>query len=397
MPYPDPFGPATPAEAIAVDQARAAAAVAMLHRVRHDREGTFPVEGLAALAESGYLALVVPSGLGGPESGVAPMTLSSAEIARGDPSLALALSQHTSVLGRTRDAQLWPEATFARITREVVTTRSGAGALINTLATEPDLGSPSRGGLPLTRAERTPEGWRISGQKTFATGSAVLRWGIVSAAAEGPEGPRAANFIVPMDTPGIHIEPTWDSLGMRATASHTVVFRDVLALADAEVPRPGSSPVPFERAWSLVVAAVYLGAAEAARDLAMDFARTRRPTALAGKPISSLPHIRARAGRMDLLLYQARGLLVSTARLWDQTADPASRAAMDGALAAAKVTATNLAVEVADHAMRLVGGSSLDRHLPLEQFFRDVRGGLNHPPQDDLALEILARQALDEP
>jgi alkylation response protein AidB-like acyl-CoA dehydrogenase len=145
------------------------------------------------------------------------------------------------------------------------------------------------------------------------------------------------------------------------------------------------------------VAAVYLGAAEAARDLAVDFARNRRPTALDGKPIATLPHIRDRAGRLDLLLYQARGLLVSTARVWDQSADPASRAGMDGALAAAKVTATNLAVEVADQAMRLVGGSSMDRRLPLEQFFRDVRGGLNHPPQDDLALEILARAALDSP
>jgi alkylation response protein AidB-like acyl-CoA dehydrogenase len=68
---------------------------------------------------------------------------------------------------------------------------------------------------------------------------------------------------------------------------------------------------------------------------------------------------------------------------------------MDGALAAAKVTASNLSVQVAEEAMRLVGGSSMDRSQPLERHYRDVRGGLHHPPQDDAAIELLARQALD--
>jgi alkylation response protein AidB-like acyl-CoA dehydrogenase len=68
---------------------------------------------------------------------------------------------------------------------------------------------------------------------------------------------------------------------------------------------------------------------------------------------------------------------------------------MESALGAAKVGATNLAVQVAEEAMRLVGGSSLERSSPLERHFRDVRGGLHHPPQDDAAIEALAREALD--
>jgi alkylation response protein AidB-like acyl-CoA dehydrogenase len=192
-----------------------------------------------------------------------------------------------------------------------------------------------------------------------------------------------------MNTTGVSIDPTWDTLGMRATGSHTVVFED--AKAEDEIPREANPTVPYERAWSLTVAAVYLGIAEAARDFAMQFARERKPSALGGKSIASVPHIRTRAGRMDLLLFQARGLLVSTARAWDA----APSAEMDAALAAAKVVTSNTAVAVAEEAMRLVGGSSLDRSAPLERFYRDVRGGLHHPPQDDAALELLARQALD--
>jgi alkylation response protein AidB-like acyl-CoA dehydrogenase len=150
--------------------------------------------------------------------------------------------------------------------------------------------------------------------------------------------------------------------------------------------------VPHERGWSLAVAAVYLGVAEAARDFAVQFARSRKPTALGGKAISSLPNIRDRVGRMDLLLFQARGQLIGAARAWDA----APSATMEAALAAAKVTASNNAAAVAEEAMRLVGGSSLDRSLPLERHYRDVRAGLHHPPQDDAALALFAREALDQ-
>jgi alkylation response protein AidB-like acyl-CoA dehydrogenase len=213
---------------------------------------------------------------------------------------------------------------------------------------------------------------------------------VVSAA----DGERLTGFLVPLAAPGVRVEPTWDTLGMRATGSHTVVFENVEVNTEDEVPRADASAasanLPHERAWSLSVAAVYLGIAEAARDYAVHFARERKPSALGGKSIASVPHIRQRAGRLDLLLFSARGLLVGTARQWD--AQPSTE--MDAALAAAKVVASNTAVQVAEESMRLVGGSSLDRSAPLERYYRDVRGGLHHPPQDDAALELFARQAL---
>ena len=395
MAYPAPFVASTERERSIVARAREAAAIGAEHAQRHDRDGTFPSEALEALARSGYLALVIPPEYGGEGASVSEMLLGNLELGRGDASLALVVAMHAAFLGRVRDAQLWPASIFERVGRAIAGARDGHGALINSLATEPELGSPSRGGLPQTRARRTADGWTLSGRKTFSSGAPVLRWGVISAAADDGEEPRVANFLVPLDAAGVSVEPSWDSLGMRATASHTVVLDGVRVGASDELPRADaahpSGPVPYERAWSLTVAAVYLGVAEAARDAAFGFARSRKPTALQGKSIASVPHIRQRAGRIDLLLYPARGLLLSTARAWD--AAPSSE--MDGALAAAKVTATNISVQVAEEAMRLVGGSSLDRSSPLERHFRDVRGGLHHPPQDDAAIELLARQALD--
>jgi len=398
--YPAPFGPRTERERGIVERACLAAAIAAEHAARHDRDATFPIEGLAELARSGYLALTVPRALGGETATVTEIVLGNIAIARGDASLGLVVAMHSVLLGRVRDAGVWPAAQLERIGREIAAARDGPGALINGLASEPEMGSPSRGGLPRTTATRTAVGWRLAGRKTFSSGSPVLRWGVVSAAvqADGAE-PYLGSFLVPLATSGVRIEPTWDTLGMRATGSHTVVFDDVevdetAALPRAVAPAAGTAAadnLPHERAWSLGVAAVYLGVAEAARDYAVQFARERKPLALGGQSIASLPTIRDRVGRMDLMLFEARALLVGNARAWD--AEPS--AAYEAALAAAKVVTSNNAIAVAEEAMRLVGGSSLDRSAPLERHYRDVRGGLHHPPQDDAALALFARQAFE--
>jgi alkylation response protein AidB-like acyl-CoA dehydrogenase len=390
--YPGPFGAQSAREKSIVERASAAATTAAQHAARHDRDGSFPIEGLAELARNGYLALVVPEALGGEGASVTDVVLGNLALAHGDASLGLVVAMHSALLGRVRDAAAWPAAQFERVAREIAQSREGRGALINSLATEPEMGSPSRGGLPATKAVRTDQGFVLNGRKTFSSGSTVLRWGVVSAAVQ-TDVPYLANFLVPLPTDGVHIEPTWDSLGMRATCSHTLVLDNAAIPPSAELPRVAAAHgmPPYERAWSLGVAAVYLGVAEAAREYALSFARSRKPTALGGRAIASLPSIRERAGRIDLLLFQARGLLVSTARAWDAAPSPQ----FEAALAAVKVTVTNNAVATVEEAMRLVGGSSMDRSTPIERHYRDVRGGLHHPPQDDAALALFAREALD--
>ena len=65
MTYPAPFVAQTDRERRVIAQAESTALVAAEHAARHDRDGTFPIEGLAELAHSGYLALAIPHALGG--------------------------------------------------------------------------------------------------------------------------------------------------------------------------------------------------------------------------------------------------------------------------------------------------------------------------------------------
>jgi alkylation response protein AidB-like acyl-CoA dehydrogenase len=156
-------------------------------------------------------------------------------------------------------------------------------------------------------------------------------------------------------------------------------------------PAPPGSPLGIN-AWSLTIAAVYLGIGQAACDAACDYANGRVPPSL-GKPIAELPHIQQWIGQMQVALDAARAVLYDTARAWVEHAE--LRPTLGAALAASKFLATNAACSATDTALRVAGGFSLTRALPLERYFRDARAGLFNPPQDDLALGQVGRAALE--
>ncbi|MGE0544629.1 MAG: acyl-CoA dehydrogenase family protein [Dehalococcoidia bacterium] len=359
----------------------------------HDRAGTFPFENFAALRGSGYHTLPIAERFGGMGADLLEVVLAQLTLARGDGSTALSMNMHLMTMGIAGEVHAWPEATFESICQEVVR----EGALLNSAAAEPELGSPASGGQPATLARPVDGGWRISGRKTFVSASPELTYFIVLATIEGPESPpRVANFLVRNGSPGIRIEPTWDVLGMRATASNDVVFDDVFVGDDAILmERPLGRPDArggANTAWfGLTASAVYLGVAEAARDFAVEFANARTPTAL-GKPISDLPAVQWKAADMEIALLAGRTLVLSAAEDW--VTYPDRRSELLPGIAAAKTVAMDNAIRTVDLAMRIVGGVGMYKQFPLERYYRDVRAGLSHPPIEDRAREQIGKTAL---
>lgn len=354
----------------------------------HDRENTFPFDTFRDLQESGYLALTVPEEFGGRGANVLEIALAQERLARGDGSVALAATMHLGQVGMLAQTRAWPPAIFARLCRAIVT----EGALINSAASEPDLGSPSRGGLPSTTAIRTATGWRLNGRKSWTSLAPALRYfTVMTAVHDGDKPPYRANFLLPAGTPGVEIVETWDNLSMRATASHDLVLTDVELPDEALLPEAGARIPSDPRIWGIVTGAVYTGIAFAARDFAVNYARERRPNSLPG-PIAELQTIQHRVAEMELLLLQARAVLYNAAEAW--LAHPDQQDKLAWQLAAAKYLATNHAIKVTDLALRVVGSAGLARALPLERYFRDVRAGLGNPPMDDVALTTIGRAAL---
>jgi alkylation response protein AidB-like acyl-CoA dehydrogenase len=296
---------------------------------------------------------------------------------------------HLTVMAIQSETRTWPADVYERVCRDVIE----RGALINSIHSEPTMGSPSRGALPSTTAVRTATGWLLNGRKKWASLAPGLAYAdVLAAVSDGEEPPRRGNFLVPMDRPGITIDETWDNLGMRATASHDVVFTDVALPEEALLP-PSSQSVPGGNSgWGLFpVPAVYLGVAGAARQFAIDFARERVPSGMT-TPIAELQTVQHRVAELELLYWQARTVLYDVAGRW--VTQPEARPGMAWEAAAAKYVVTNNVIRITDLAMRIVGSAGLSRNLPLERYFRDARAALGHPPMDDVALTIIGKHAL---
>jgi alkylation response protein AidB-like acyl-CoA dehydrogenase len=349
---------------------------------RHDREASFPFANFQALHQAGLLALTAPKRLGGLESDLPTALKVVSAVARGEPATALVLVMqylfHASVEGRSG----WPEHLKQRVIGDAI----DHGALINALRVEPDLGTPARGGLPATIARRTPEGWRISGRKIYSTGSSALTWFVVWARSDDA-APLVGGWLVRADSPGVVIEETWDHLGLRASASHDVVFEDVLVPLDHALdPQPPGAPPPYSAVfgtWSSVLtAAIYDAVARSARDWLADFLLARRPANL-GASLSTLPRFQEALGEIDGLLLANRVLLDSAAR--------GDTAASESGLV--KHLVTENAITVVEKALKLTGNPGLTRANPLERHHRDVLCGRVHTPQADVVLTGAGRAA----
>ncbi|PFW53996.1 acyl-CoA dehydrogenase family protein [Priestia megaterium] len=347
-----------------------------------DEEGTFPFENIQELKEVGYTRLSLESKYGGDELRLYDFLLFQELIAQGDASTALSIGWHMGITMDLREKQPWNQQMLDFIFKEIE-----KGALINTAATEPKTGSPTRGGKPETTAVKTKEGWRINGRKTFTTMSPVLNYFLVKASIEGEE--EIGLFLIPRETSGLSIEETWDMIAMRGTGSHDLVLENVEIKHDFLVERLGGFKKNEPSGWLLHIPACYMGTAIAARDYAVAFAKEYSPNSIEGT-ISELPNVQRLVGEMELELMQARHFMYSVASKWDETSD---RSALAGELAAVKHVVTNSACTVVDKAMRIVGARSLQRSNPLQRYYRDVRAGLHNPPMDDMTIVNLAKQA----
>lgn len=354
----------------------------------YDRHSEFPHANLQRLHEHGLLALTVPRALGGSEATLAQARRVIGAVAQGEPSTALVLVMQYLQHTRLQQNSAWPLHLRQRVAREAVQ----EGALINALRVEPDLGTPARGGLPATLAQRVEGGWRLSGRKIYSTGIPGLTWLAVWARSDDAE-PQVGTWLVHRDSPGIRVEETWDHLGMRATGSHDVIFDDVFVpleqavdIQPANVPRPSELDSKGVLWLAVLLSAIYDGVARAARDWLLGWLAQRVPANL-GAPLSSLPRFQELIGRIDALLFNNRVLL---------------DAAAEGRIAPGEATqikylVTSNAISAVELGIEAIGNPGLARGNPIERHYRDVLCSRIHTPQNDAILGAVGRAAFALP
>ena len=370
----------------AVDDAglRALSRAFAAEAARFDREASFPAINIARLRDAGLLALTVPRRYGGLGGGLRDTTRVLGIVAEGCASTSLILAMQLFKLAGLNRGDLWPEAVRARIATEAVED----GALINALRVEPELGSPTRGGMPWTVLRRTDNGWVLSGHKIFSTGAPGLRWMDVWAAYEG----RVGHVLVRSDAPGIRIQETWDHIGMRATCSHDVLFTDVPidpAHIGLKSPADWVNADPAQMAWNAAgIGAIYTGIARAARDWVIDFLRHRVPIGL-GAPLSTLPRAQEKVGEIEMLLSVNTRLIASVATETDDGVPPDPNES-----ALIKTMLIENAIRAVELAASLAGNHAHARANAIERHIRDVRCGRVQAPQADAAFVAAGREVL---
>ncbi len=328
------------------------------------------------MKKRGLISALIPTDLGGGGAAYSDMAALLRRLAYYDGPTALALSMHQHLVGFQVFNHMngRPAPVLPRVAAEnLVLVSTGARDWLE-----------SNG-----EAVKADGGFRISGRKSFASGSPIADIAVTSAPYNDPTaGWQVLHFPVPMKAEGVRLEDDWKVHGMRATGSQTIVLENVFVPEGAvslQRPRTGFHGV-FNNIIAIaipLIAGVYLGIAERAVDTAKGVAARRSDDgtvqsalgeAISAVHIASASHRRMVELTNDLQFQPSLELSSEQLALKTGVIDQARRAV--------------------ECAIESTGGIGFYRECGLERLLRDVRAGHYHPLPARQQVQFTGRIAL---
>ena len=361
--------------------------------IEYDRTATFPFANYHDLRAAGLLGLCIAERYGGLGASFADYMYCNAELARFCPMTALTFNMHSQTVlwtGIVADDLDMPDDVRARHDR----IRSALYAEIlerGAIMSQPLSEGIAKGATTgvTTTATPTDGGWLVSGRKIFASLSGAAS--AYNLTCRVPDEDSIRFLSVRADNPGVRIVGEWDTLGMRGTDSRTLIFEDALVPSDAELLPAGLYDQLAER-WPyvyLTLTPAYLGLTRAVVDFVQEFLSGAAPAGITAR--RDVPPKQAGWAQIQIAYERSRALWE---RVVDEAAVDPSPAKLRRALAASH-TVMETAPEVAALAIRVCGGGSIMKTLPLEMWYRDARcGSLMLPWSAEVCLERLGRFGL---
>jgi butyryl-CoA dehydrogenase len=327
----------------------------------NDRAARFDRELAQRLGDMGYLGAPVAEEYGGRGLDYVSYGLIVEEVGRGDSSARTVVSVQTSLV--CGSIERW--GTEEQKQRWLPKLCSGE-ALGCFGLTEPDAGSdPSS---MRTRAERVDGGWRITGQKMWISLGNVADVALVFAQTDPDKRHRGiACFCIPTDTDGFSSQEIHGKLGLRASDTAAIGLDGVEVPDDALLGEVGDG---FKIAMTALdsgrysVAAGCVGICEGCVQASTDFARERRQF---GVQIAGFQLVQEMIADMVVRRDAARLLVRRAGILKDQGKPSTTETSI------AKLYATESAVECANLAIQVHGGSGYVDDYPVERYLRDAR------------------------
>ena len=248
-----------------------------------------------------------------------------------------------------------------------------------------------------TTAEPTMGGYILNGTKQFITNGGEAEIYTVIALTAKERGARGASaFLVEKDTPGFSFGKKEKKMGIRASSTRELIFRNCLVPEENMIGREGMGFIMTMRLLDQSrpgVGAQAVGLAQGALEAAVDYAQQRIQF---GHPIISIQAVQHILADMAIQVEAARLLVYAAARTIDSGAKNFTEEA-----AMAKVFASDTAMRVTTDAVQIFGGAGYMRDYPIEKMMRDAKitqiyEGTNQVLRNTIAFELRKRKARRE-
>ncbi|MEF8784873.1 MAG: acyl-CoA dehydrogenase family protein [Haloarculaceae archaeon] len=324
-------------------------------------EHRFPAEVFDALADLDVMGVPIDEQWGGLGGDQLLYALVTEELGRVSGSIGLSYAAHVS-LGTKPIEAFGTNEQKERWLRPLAEGESlGAWAL-----TEPESGSDASD--MDTLAERDGNGWVLNGTKQFITNANVAGSILVKAVTDPTAGyDGISTFIVDPDEDDVEVTNVWDKMGLNASPTCELQFDDVRIPADRLLGEEGDGWEQTKKTLDggrISIAALSVGLAQGAFEAARDYATEREQF---GQPIGTFDAVRDMVVEMDRKIERARLLTHKAACTKDRGGDVRRLSSL------AKLDASEIAREVAEDAVQVLGGYGYTTDFAPQRFYRDAK------------------------
>ncbi|WP_250472988.1 acyl-CoA dehydrogenase family protein [Caballeronia sp. GAFFF1] len=327
---------------------------------RRDRESAWPRDELKALAELGFLGMLIPEEYGGTGAGVLDLCLAQHEIAAADAGLATIIHVHNFTA-----LNIVEHGTEEQKRRYLPAMARGEsiGAF---LLTEPHAGSDTA--ALRTTARKDGDSYVVNGSKQFISNGSEAGVGVLYAMTDKSAGKRGASlFIIDPGQPGYHVTRVESKLGQHTAHTAQITLEDFRVPAANLLGGEGDGYRAVMGGLSdgrIGIAFIAAGVARAALEAAVSYAKEREAY---GAPIIRLQGVAFDLADMAAQVDVAYQYCLHAARLRDAGVACVKEASI------AKMFASEIAEKVCSDALQIHGGYGYLTDFPVERYLRDVR------------------------
>ncbi len=329
--------------------------------IERDEKSIYPEKHVKALAELGFMGMMVDPKYDGGGMDAVSYVLAMEEISKVDSSVAVIMSVNNSLV-------CWGLETFGNEQqKEKYLKPLARGEKIGAfLLSEPEAGSDATS--QRTTAEDHGDYYLLNGTKNWITNGNTASTYLVIAQTDVAAGHKGINaFIVERHSPGISVGPHENKMGMRSSDTHSVMFTDVKVPKENRI---GENGFGFKFAMQTLdggrigIAAQALGIASGAYELAVKYAKQRKAF---GTEIINHQAVAFKLSDMAVKIETARLLVLKAAWLKDQHKPYGIASAM------AKQYCADIAMEVTTEAVQIHGGYGYVKEYHVERLMREAK------------------------